>query len=162
MEGKASSGLNSIVSMSALLTAFLFPAFISAKLRSRITSVHWGKGWGKETSREKAEDSDPSCLSITADANLRAAHKAVGHPSSDPSAAPEDACVPIYAPCQGTGVTVAPTAALPLSSSPVLYLLFCFFVILTHRDWATCHSGLRGQRSTHASQFSPSIGGTWY
>lgn len=47
MEGKASSGLNSIVSMSALLTAFLFPVFIPAKLRSRITSVHWGKGVGK-------------------------------------------------------------------------------------------------------------------
>lgn len=161
MEGKAGSGLNSTVSMSAWLTAFLFPIFIPAKLRSRITSVHWGKGVEKsDFLRESGKTVIPR-LSIIADANLSATQKAAGHPSSDPSAAPEDACASIYAPCQGTGVTVVPTAAFSLSSSPVLHLLFCFFVILTGREYVpqwTC----RGQRTTHASQFSPSIGGTWY
>lgn len=65
MEGKESSGLNSSVSTSASLTAFLFPIFIPAKLRSRITSVHWGKGVGKKRLPErKRKDSDPACLSI--------------------------------------------------------------------------------------------------
>lgn len=85
MEGKASSGLNSIVSMSASLTAFLFPVFIPAKLRSRITSVHWGKGVGeKRLPERKRKDSDPSCLSIMADANLRQPTKQLGTQAPTP------------------------------------------------------------------------------